>query len=79
MPPTPNHSQKSKIQNNNNTKYEVCNLYILQIKNLIFLNFPQFYNSSNVFWHCWCILYNKSIFGLSYSDSVYVTVYGNIG
>ena len=33
---------------------------------------------SNVFWHVWCILYNKLLFWVSDSDSVYLTLYGNI-
>ena len=44
------------------------------IKNAIF-EFSKKSKSSNVFWHCWCSWYDKSLFWISYSDSVYLTIY----
>ena len=34
---------------------------------------------SKIFWHVWCILYNKLLCWISDSDSVYFSVYGNTG
>ena len=33
---------------------------------------------SNALWHCWCILYNKLLFWIQDSDSLYLTVYRNM-
>ena len=41
----------------------------------LFLNLSQ---TSKVFWHCWSILCSKLLFWISDSDSLYVTVYGNM-
>ena len=41
--------------------------------------FSIFSNMSKMFWHCGSILYNKSLFRISYSDSLYFSVYGNKG
>ena len=35
-------------------------------------------NVWNLFWYPWCILYNKWLFWISDSDSVYLTLYGNM-
>ena len=39
------------------------------------LSFLIISNKRNVFWHCWCIVYNKLLFWISDSDSVYFSVY----
>ena len=63
-----NNTSFQKLQTNNPkiTKYELCNLYILQNKTLFFFfsffDFYIFFKNSKVFWHCWSIVYNKLLF-----------------
>ena len=45
-----------------NTKYELCNSYKIQNKNLLWGNKTIFSIFSNACWHCWSIWYNKSLF-----------------
>ena len=52
-----------------------------KIKNDIFeidRSVSTFSKVSNVFWHCWCILYYKLLFLISDSDSLSFSVYRNI-
>ena len=52
---------------NNNNKSKTPKIQKLQklqkIQNMnMFQNVPKSSKKSNVFWHCWCVLYNKSLF-----------------
>ena len=69
-----NYKIYEKVQNINYANYRWYKIYII-----IFWKFSNFSKISKVFGHIWSILYNKSIFWISDSDSVYLTVYGNIG
>ena len=40
--------------------------------------FTNFSHISNLFWCCLCIVYNKSLFWISDSNSLYLTLYGNM-
>ena len=75
-------SKNPKLHKNQTiAKYELCNLYILQNKRgflFIFRFFQYFSKISKVIWQFWSILYNKSLFRISDSDSVYFSVYGNM-
>ena len=62
-------------------KYELCNLYKIPNKTLKFLFFSIFTNSTKVqkyFGSFDSILYNRSLFCMSDSDSLYFSVYGKI-
>ena len=49
-----------------------------KMKNEYFSNKSKNLVFWNVFWHLGSILYNKLLFWISYSDSVYLTLYGNM-
>ena len=60
-----------------NMDYVIYTYY--KTKNAFFIIFTNlFKNKTKTCWRVQSILYNKSLFWTSYSDSVYLTVYGNM-
>ena len=75
LPKLPKIQKLQKIQN---MSYPIYTNNKIKIGLFDFFRIFDFSNVPKVLWHCWSILYNKSLFWISYSDSVYVTLYGNI-
>ena len=65
--------ERRKHELNKSYKYKLTFVFVI----FFFWIFEKF-DYSNVFWHFGCIVYNKFLFRISDSDSLYLTVYRNI-
>ena len=73
----PNNSKiqksKNKIQNMSYGTYINNKIQFRCIRTV-----PTLSKIANAFWHLGCISYDKLLFWISYSDAVYLTLYGNM-
>ena len=77
MAKIPKLQKLQKIQELQNMNYVTYTYYKIKIG--FFLFFCKYSKNPIVFWHFWCVLYNKLLFWISDSESAYLTLYRNMG